>query len=271
MKFISSFKYCKTARLLLLAGFIQPISVAAEDDIIVSFSLGYANNDFNASSVAERIASDDADSGDSNDNDISFEIEAIASFGDDVEGYVKTLRTVRSAEVECEAGSDESKNCSAADISGISGDSALSTVRDADAIEAYLGGRYFIGGNANDSSRFYAGLEIGFSQLSENTEEDLADKHKISVGWKVTGGGTYSGSFVDIGYGTNELFVDDDNRFRATVRLNLNDANVVSFFGNQTNVFIESEVDSDSGSGSDSIQTRIGFFVPIGKETDAGS
>ena len=80
-------------------------------------------------------------------------------------------------------------------------------------------------------------------------------------------GGLFEGSFVDIGIGVSDIFEENDNRFRGTVRLNARNT-LLSLFGQDTDLFIESEVDADFGSGSDSIQTRLGFSIPIGRASE---
>ena len=203
----------------------------------------------------------------------AYEINANARFlvgeknGQAIDAYVKTLRTARSV---------DAMGMVTPVAPGSVNMLTVDAIRNADSIEAYLGGRYYFRGisyTEKQPIKFYAGGEIGFLSVRDSFD-DVAQRHKLSVGALVFGG-LFEGSFVDIGIGVSDIFEENDNRFRGTVRLNARNT-LLSLFGQDTDLFIESEVDADFGSGSDSIQTRLGFSIPIGrapakenKETDA--
>lgn len=137
-------------------------------------------------------------------------------------------------------------------------DTAFSILRDAETLEANIGLRHEFSKIVNSEApgQWYWSGEVGFASV-ENTD-DLAKINQLAFGIVITDE-NFRNSFVEIGRGKNELF-PVKFRDRKIFRIHLEYLFTDTFVG-----FLETEVDFESSTGADSIRTKIGFEIPIGK------
>ena len=108
----------------------------------------------------------------------------------------------------------------------------------------------------------YFGFEAGFSSVAGGVN-DVAEKHRFFYfGLKIDDDSAHAGSFIEISPGTakNQLFNDDEERLNVLARITLSKEGGV-VFPLIRSVYAETEFDSSLDSGSDSVQTRIGFSI----------
>ncbi len=184
--------------------------------------------------------------------------------------YGSTVRTVRSTDVLCRdnprfVGCPEFDGTpSPGDLPGA--DEAFVILRDAESIEGHLGLRKEFGsvGRRGNRGRFYVGAEMGFASV-ENAADDLAAIHYASFGAVLTEG-RYKRSFIEIGPGKNDLFIDETNRWRVRAHLE------PELFGIRwLKFYLETEIEFDGSDGSDSIRTILGVRIPIDGMTQGNS
>jgi len=112
------------------------------------------------------------------------------------------------------------------------------------------------GKNSESASRPYVSLQFGFASVEDT--DDLADIRQFAIGL-VAIKGDLKNSFVEIGRGQNDLFLekpDERNIFKIHLEYQ---------FESYLIGFLETEVDFDSSTGSDSVRSKLGIEIPLGK------
>lgn len=231
----------------------------------VDLNLGWQLDRFTASEVALAAAVNPEDSGDNEQSallDIRFNY-LLGDFGATRKQtlwlYGGTDRTIRGTEVICDKNpsflgcpppASGGTTPSTSDPTG----SAFVILRDAQSLEARVGLRYEfleLGDRQAAPGALYVSIEQGFASV-EHTD-DLAEINQVALGAVATRG-KYMNSFIEYGRGKNELFTQEpDSRSRVRVHVERNFSNWVG------SVFLETEVDFDSATGSDSVRTKIGI------------
>lgn len=174
--------------------------------------------------------------------------------------YGETDHGVRSTDIDCE------KNkafliCQQAlgSVPARPIDQVLFTIRKASTLEAFTGFRYeFLTLQANSlhPANLYVKLQAGFISVA-TSPEDVADAHHVALGAIATKG-PFEGSYLEVGRGRTDLFARNaGRRFKIDGYLNwkLADKGV--------SVFTQLVADVDAGSGSDAIQSYLGFSFDL--------
>ncbi len=175
--------------------------------------------------------------------------------------YGRTTHGVRSTDVDCRANPD---NPLCTPFSAELMDPAergLYILRNASSLEGIGGVRWeFATLNAGEqgSARAYVNGQLGFVAVSDGPD-DVAGVHHLGLGAIITQG-KYKGSFLEIGYGVNDLILENSDQ-----RLKLN-GRVIKKLGSKsrTGLFAHISVDVDGSDGSDSIQTYLGVYYSVG-------
>ena len=101
--------------------------------------------------------------------------------------------------------------------------------------------------------------EAGFLTVSESGS-DAVDLHQVAVGFTLSNG-SYEGSYLQVGLGRSDLFLEDP-----TGRLKVDGLLTWDLYKDKGIwPFVQITVDSDLGTGADSIQTFIGLDFSIDK------
>ena len=174
--------------------------------------------------------------------------------------YGRTTHGVRSADVDCRETPDisicEPFSLQLQDPT----ERGLYLLRNASSLEGHAGLRWEfadIQPRGEHSARAYLNAQLGFVAVTDGPD-DIADVHHISLG-AVVARGLYQHSFFEVGYGRNDLILE--NR---TGRYKLN-ARVVRKWSSTSmgSVFAHITVDVDADNGSDSIQTYLGLAFQL--------
>ncbi|MEL7311891.1 MAG: hypothetical protein AAFN07_10295 [Pseudomonadota bacterium] len=175
----------------------------------------------------------------------------------------RTIHGVRSADVDCQ---ENMMNPLCTPFSAELQDPAnrgLFILRNASSLEGALGVRYEfkelpLGGEGSHAARAYLSGQLGFVSVSDGPD-DAAGVHHVGFGAMITEG-NYQRSYLEFGYGTNDLILENQNeRFKINAR-------VVKTFNTAKTIggFAHISVDVDAGDGSDSIQTYVGLYYSFG-------
>ncbi len=173
--------------------------------------------------------------------------------------YGETVHGVRSTDIDC------SKNttfptCQQAGINLPDRplEQILFTIRNASSLEAFFGLRYeFL--TLNKQSHYpinvYAKAQAGFLIVS-GRPDDVVDSHHVGLGFILTKS-RLSGSYLEVGYGRNDLFAQDSrHRWKIDGLFSVELFKGVDFFAQLT-------ADTDVGPRSDSVQSYFGFDFNI--------
>jgi hypothetical protein len=149
----------------------------------------------------------------------------------------------------------------------------IAILRNAGTLEAFVGFRYeFLPPLQRDTdspARLFVKGQLGFLSVSGGGG-DVVDDHSISIG-ALAVGGRFEGSFLQFGYGRNDLFLRKSNQRYVVDALLSIDPQYIPGLRNVDRLrpFLEFTGNFDGGGGSDSIQTWFGldfeFRDPAGK------
>ncbi len=179
--------------------------------------------------------------------------------------YGRTMHGIRSVEVDCSQ-AIQADLCAAAAAPGSTAATAGSQfvwiLRNASSVEAFAGLRLeFLTLRAHgDAGKLYAKTELGFLSIA-GAGGDVADSHqKLALGAVLTNG-HFQGSLFEIGAGRSDVFRVHPGR-RVKVRGMLTWASGV-LAEKGVRPFLEMTVDSDFGSGADSVRTTYGLSLDV--------
>jgi hypothetical protein len=183
----------------------------------------------------------------------------------------ETLHGVRTADVDCST-DPKPPVCNEA-ITGV-GQSFRFVLKRATSFEAFIQPRLELITIEPDSpfaTRLYLTGRFGIAMLTEGIGY-AAEAHHLGVGLGAMGG-TFEGSAVEVGWGKSELFAPISgagwNRLKFDGLLSVPFLQGLTdrarFWRTQPRFFIQLYADFDpGGNAADSVQTFIGFDVPIG-------
>ena len=252
----------------------------------IDLFVGFINNSFSPSQRARYLNDDDLSGTDTSGSlDIQFDYKFLEGTKDSDGNYKSlgqlwlfgnTIRIRRTAEFEC---SDINPNPTCANFADDPADiineiqaiqdqgfsTALAFLKNARSIEGYLG----IRGEKNQilkdtrfRSRLYWAARAGFASVEG--VEDLVGLHQITFGFMANGNSNFRGTFLEVGYGVNELYIENqEKRFVFNTRFMYAPKGTLLDFGGNISYFIESNLDADFGSGPDSIRTRGGIEINL--------
>jgi hypothetical protein len=171
--------------------------------------------------------------------------------------YGETVHGVRSAEVDC---NDHPAFCGTFVPSTQPVKDLSYLIRNASSLEGFLGLRWEFLQLQPKSKTAPAALylegQAGFLAVS-HFPGDAVDIHHVGLGAVITKG-DYMGSFLEAGFGRNDLFeLKRNDRWKVNGQLSRKISEGIS-------LFVEMDVDTDVGYGADSFQTYIGFDFNLG-------
>ncbi|MCB1053367.1 MAG: hypothetical protein KDC71_22385 [Acidobacteria bacterium] len=133
-------------------------------------------------------------------------------------------------------------------------DDLVRVIRNSTSLEALLGLKYQllpINAFSAAPAKLYLNLQAGFLTVSK-LNSDVIDNHELSFGLQIDKN-KYAGSYLDIGFGRNDLFVvHPQDRWKIE--------GMVTWQTEQNfRPFLNFRADTDLGYGSDSVQISLGF------------
>lgn len=166
--------------------------------------------------------------------------------------YGETVHGMRSSEVDCD------KNPTVTVCTSSSGtptpSDALYIIRNSSSLEAFFGLRWefqTLQKGTEAAANLYLNAQAGFVTVADGPD-DVSDLHHVGLGLTSIKG-TYKGSYVELGFGRNDLFADKNKE-----RLKVDAFLTTPLSKSGQSFFVQLNVDADLGSGSDTIQTYLG-------------
>ena len=174
--------------------------------------------------------------------------------------YGETVHGVRSGEANCQGENQTTELCKTAKLQPAADLNApLAIFRKATTLEAFFGLRSELltlrGDNANAASKLYVKGQLGLLSVA-GRGGDVIDMHHAAVGIMLTGGG-FKHSYLEMGYGTNGLFLNNPHRWKIDGFLSMGPDDAV------VRPFAQMTVDADFKDGPDSIQSYFGFDIDV--------
>ncbi len=171
--------------------------------------------------------------------------------------YGETVHGARSTDIDC-AANPNFPTCRPFQSQVSTSGEFLYILRNATSLEAFGGLRWEVfpvkrAGNA--PANFYLKAQAGFLSVS-GAGDDLVDMHHVAAGLYVVGGG-YRDSYLEVGYGRNDLFHKNPNR-----RTKIDGMLVFPWqlaHKDALHAFLQMTVDTDLGGGADSVQSYVGI------------
>ena len=193
---------------------------------------------------------------------------------------VLTFHGVRSSEVDCTkpvTGEDTrpaicSLQTNAFDPSTLNaGETATFLLREASSLEGFGAvrwefrslGRDDTSGLDRPSGVLYLLGQLGFLSV-DGTNDDVIDNHLFAIGAAATEGKLVN-SFLEVGWGRTQLYgAKSNDRFKVRAFVNWTNYNKdKTGLANRFGAFAGISIDTDFGSGSDSVQSYIGVSVDL--------
>ena len=142
-------------------------------------------------------------------------------------------------------------------------DRARYILEHATSLEAYISPRlefHTLQGGTDSSANLYVTSRIGFLALKE--APDVFTSIHLALGL-VANEGNYAGSYIEAGWGKNELFTKRWNRLKVDGLLSFSLERIPGL-GNLGRFFVQMVVDNDlKDEGPDSVRTYFGFDVDL--------
>ena len=175
--------------------------------------------------------------------------------------YGETVHGVRSGDVDCEK-NENAEVCRTLDFKAPTDSNsvvpAIAIFRKSTSFEGFFGLRAELLQFHRDSeiaaSRLYVKGQLGFLTVANNGG-DVVDMHHVGVG-VIMSRGPFQNSYVEIGYGKNDIFSDGVKRYKFDALLSMNTGKAIS-------PFAQIVVDADLGNRPDSIRSFFGFDIDV--------
>jgi hypothetical protein len=176
--------------------------------------------------------------------------------------YGETLHGVRSTDIDCSQNPDLPTCQTAGYDASSAAEQFLYIVQNASSLEGMLGLRwelFRLRESSQAPSSLYVNAQAGFLSVSGD-DDDVVDMHHTGLGLVITNG-QFQGSRLEVGYGTCDLFsVKPDSRWIVDGLLSWTPKQLD---GTGTSLFAQIYVNTDVGSGADSIQSYFGIDIDL--------
>lgn len=177
--------------------------------------------------------------------------------------YGETVHGARSGEAKCE--DDKNKQTDICKVAALDATAAttpsapLAIFRKAQTLEAMMGVRLEFAKLRQNSdsaaSVLYLKGQLGLLTVA-GKGGDVVDMHHGALGVMLTRG-SLLGSYLEAGYGINELFIQNPHRFKIDGFLSINIKNKA------VRPFAQMVIDADFKDGPDTIQSYFGFDIDV--------
>jgi hypothetical protein len=175
--------------------------------------------------------------------------------------YGETVHGVRSGDVDC-AKNENAELCRSLNFKPPSDPASaapsIAIFRKSTSFEGFFGLRAELLQLRPDSegatSRLYVKGQLGFLTVANNGD-DVIDMHHVALGI-VMSRGLLQDSYVEMGYGRNDVFSDRHSRFKVDAMMSLD-------INKPITPFAQIVVDADFGGRPDSIRSYFGFDINV--------
>ncbi|HEX8255545.1 MAG TPA: hypothetical protein VF846_20560 [Thermoanaerobaculia bacterium] len=199
--------------------------------------------------------------------DFQYRLTGSAASGRQLWVFGETVHGVRSRDVDCKKENNMKltvcqENIDVGQVPTGPND-FIAILRNAGTLEAFVGFRYEFPPPLQDltdsPARLFVKGQLGFLSVAGGGG-DVVDEHSMSIGATAVAG-RFQGSFLQVGYGRNDLFLRNPNKRLVVDALLSIDPQYIPGLRNNDRLrpFLEFTGNFDGGDGADSIQTWFGF------------
>ena len=181
-----------------------------------------------------------------------------------VEG--ETMHGVRTADVDCAPADPAQRPPVCDDAPSEIADRARYILKNATSLEVWASPRvefHTLQGGTDSPAKLYAALSLGFIALDDAPQDGVYRSHHLGLGLAADGG-SFDGSYLEVGWGKNELFSTEWNRLKIAGLLSFS-MDRLPIWRDTGRLFVEMTIDNSLSDGPDSIRTFFGVDIDLKK------
>lgn len=177
----------------------------------------------------------------------------------------ETMHGVRTADVNCEPEDPAEKPpvCDQPTPENFA-DRARFILKNATSLEVWASPRvefHTLQGGTDSPAKLYAALNLGFISLDDAPQ--VYASHHLALGLAADGG-AFDSSYLEAGWGKNELFSNDWNRLKISGLLSFS-IDRLPLWRDFGRIFVQMTIDNSLGDGPDSVRTFFGVDIDLKK------
>jgi hypothetical protein len=177
----------------------------------------------------------------------------------------ETMHGVRTADVDCSPSDQRPPVCDEPTVQNVTSQ-ARYILKNATSLEVWASPRvdfHTLQGGTDSPAKLYATLNLGFIALDDAPQTGVYRSHHIALGLAADAG-SFDGSYLEVGWGKNELFSRDWNRLKIGGLLSFS-LERIPLWRDLGRIFVEMTIDNSLSDGPDSIRTFFGVDIDLKK------
>jgi hypothetical protein len=175
----------------------------------------------------------------------------------------ETMHGVRTADVDCSPSDQRPPVCDEPNVQNVASQARF-ILKNATSLEVWASPRvdfHTLQGGTDSPAKLYAALNLGFIALDNAPQDGVYRSHHFAVGLAADAG-SFDGSYLEVGWGKNELFSKDWNRLKIGGLLSFS-LERIPIWRDLGRVFVEMTIDNSLSDGPDSIRTFFGVDIDL--------
>ncbi len=178
----------------------------------------------------------------------------------------ETMHGVRTADVDCQPADPAQKPPVCDDSPANIQDRARYILKNATSLEVWASPRvefHTLQGGTESPAKLYATLSLGFIALDDAPQSGVYRSHHVGIGLAADSG-SFDKSYLELGWGKNELFSKEWNRLKIAGLLSFS-MDKLPIWRDTGRLFVEMTIDNSLSDGPDSIRTFFGVDIDLRK------
>jgi hypothetical protein len=175
----------------------------------------------------------------------------------------ETMHGVRTADVDCSPSDQRPPVCDEPTIQNVTSQ-ARYILKNATSLEVWASPRvdfHMLQGGTDSPAKLYAALNLGFIALDDAPQTGVYRTHHVALGL-IADEGSFEDSYLEVGWGKNELFSRDWNRLKIGGLLSFS-LERIPLWRDLGRIFVEMTIDNSLSDGPDSIRTFFGVDIDL--------
>ena len=177
----------------------------------------------------------------------------------------ETMHGVRTADVDCEPEDPDQRPpvCDEPNAGNLTGQAKF-ILKNATSLEVWASPRvdfHVLQGGTDSPAKLYATLKLGFMALDDAAQDGVYSSHHVGLGLAADAG-PFDSSYLELGWGKNELFSHDWDRLKIEGLLSFS-LDRIPVWRELGRIFVQMTIDNSLGSGPDSVRTFFGVDIDL--------
>jgi hypothetical protein len=175
------------------------------------------------------------------------------------------MHGVRTADVDCRDSDQRPPVCDQPTLQNVRSQAQF-ILKNATSLEVWASPRvefHTLQGGTDSPAKLYAAANLGFIALDDAPQTGVYRSHHFGVGLAADAG-SFDGSYLEVGWGKNELFSKEWNRLKIAGLLSFS-IEKLPIWRDLGRLFVEMTIDNSLESGPDSVRTFFGVDVDLKK------